>query len=246
MRKVFGWARRIRPHIVDRWTLVIVAVAFGTAVCLIAWHGTSLRLEADGAVMGWAVLVAFGMTWHGEWSNAWRVGAGVVFGALAATAAWYGVLSVLPVTALGFGIGLGIAAFAVAAITHVVPRALSFAGAAVGFGVGVAASRAFPMRPTTPADDLFALMLTTSLAIVIGSFGSMMLRASIVWLGVHQPRAVSVIRFPRHRSHPVEPEMDVTTEIVADSPLQSNGKRRKAAPRVAPADAPTKRMKAAR
>lgn len=197
--RVMRFARRLRPHVVDPWTLTMIVVAFATGVFVIVWHGESLKLAVEGTNLGWAILVAFGVTYHGDWSTAWRIGAGLIAGAMASMAGLYGSLSVLPATALGVAVGLGVTAAAIALITHMVPRVFSFAGAAVGFGIGIGAARSFPLRPTTPADDLFALMLTTALAVVIGAFGSIALRAAIVWVGVRSKDELGRMRFRPHR-----------------------------------------------
>jgi hypothetical protein len=106
-------------------------------------------------------------------------------------------MNLLPVNPMWVGAGLGFSAAVVAFVAHMMPRVLTFAGAAVGFGVGIAAARSFPFRPTTPADDLFTLMLGVALAIVLGTFGSMAMRAAIVWVGVRRPGdAGSVHLFP--------------------------------------------------
>jgi hypothetical protein len=177
----------MRPHVVDPWALGLIVIAFGVGVFAIAWHSTSLRLEVEATNIAWIVLVAFGMTYHGDWATTWRMGAGLAAGAAAGMAAYYGAQAVLPVTALWTAAGIGLAASCVAVITHFLPRLFSFAAAAVGFGVGIAVARAFPFRPVTPADDLFTMMLGATLAIALGTFGSMALRAGIVWVGVRRP-----------------------------------------------------------
>ena len=200
MSRVISLARKLRPHVVDPWSLALVAVAFGVGVFVIAWQGEAMRLEIEGKHLGWTILVALGMTYQADWNAAWRVGAGIVLGMIAALAGMYGVHSMLPVTAFGMGLGLGITAICVAVITHLLPRILSFAGASVGFGIGTAVGLGFPLRPTSPADDLFTLMLTAATGIVIGTLGSVAIRSAIVWIGVHAPSDVGRMRF-RHRAH---------------------------------------------
>lgn len=201
--------RMLRPHMVDPWAFTMIAVAFGLGVMLMAWHGEGLKLQVEGADLAWVVLVGFGLTWHGEWGSGWRMGAGLTFGAVAAIAAFYGVMSIFPLTAFAFGLGIGIAALGVALLTHAYPRTASFAAAAVGFGVGIAASRSMPLRPTTPADDMFALMFTATLCLVLGVAGSLALRAIVLRIGQQRPSASEFVRFiPRllQRREPVEPE----------------------------------------
>jgi hypothetical protein len=200
--KVIDVARRLRPHMIDPWAFWMIVVAFGVGVFVISWNSVSLRLEVEGTNLAWAAIVAFGVTYHGEWSAAWRTGGGLLVGASAAMAGMYGSMSVLPITALWVAAGIAFTAFAVAVITHLMPRLFSFAGAAVGFGVGIAAARSFPFRPTTPVDDLFTLMLGVALVIAVGTFGSMALRAAIVRIGMRRPREFG-LRFIPHR-RPVE------------------------------------------
>jgi hypothetical protein len=196
--------RRFRPRIVDPMVFCMVSLAFGLGVLFVAHHGKSLRLDVEGASLGWVVLVAFGMAYHGEWRHGWRVGAGLMFGAAAAIATFYGAMSRLPLTPFSMGLGLGLAAACVAVIAHVYPRAISFAGAAVGYGVGIAAARALPIRPVTPADDMWALMLTTSLVIVIGVVASLVLRALVVRMGFERRSNVFVRFVPRRRRSDLE------------------------------------------
>jgi hypothetical protein len=198
--RVIDAARRMRPHVVDPWAFALIVVAFGSGVFLVSWNSASLRLDVEGTNLAWVVLVAFGMTYHGEWNGAWRTGGAIVAGAAGAMAGLYGSLHLLPVNAMWMGVGLAIAAAVLALVAHMVPRIFSFAGIAVGFGVGVAAARSFPFRPTTPPDDLFTLMLAAALAIVMGTFGSMALRAAIVWVGVRRPGEGGSLHLFPHRS----------------------------------------------
>jgi hypothetical protein len=195
--RVIDVARRLRVHVVDPWAFALIVAAFGAGVFLVAWHSHSLRLDIEGTNLAWVVLVGFGMTYHGEWSGAWRTGAGMVFGAFAAMAGYYGAMSLLPVNAMWTAAALGFCAAAGAFVTHMLPRLFTFAGAAVGFGVGIASARSFVFRPTTPADDLLTLMLGVGIAFVMGTFGSMALRAAIVWVGARRHgEAGSVHMFP--------------------------------------------------
>ena len=186
MSKVIDVARRMRVHVVDPWAFALIVVAFGLGVFLVSWTSVSLCLDVEGTNLAWIVLVAFGMTYHGEWGSAWRTGAGIVAGAVASIAGLYGSMHLLPVNAMWMSAGIAAAAAVVALIAHMVPRLFTFAGAAVGFGVGIAAARSFPFRPTTPPDDMFTLMLAAGVAIVMGTFGSMAMRAAIVWVGSHR------------------------------------------------------------
>ena len=83
---------------------------------------------------------------------------------------------------------MGFAAMCLAFIAHFYPRVFSFAGAAVGFAVGIAASRALPVRPTTPADDVFTLMLTATLCLVLGVGSSLALRAFVLGRSKQDPQ----------------------------------------------------------
>lgn len=204
MSRVIDVARRMRPHVVDPWAFALIVVAFGAGVFIVSWTSGSLRIDVDGTNLAWIVLVAFGMTYHGDWGSAWRTGSGMIVGAASAVTALFGSAHLLPVNVMWTAAGLAMAGAAVALISHMVPRALTFAGAAVGFGVGVAAGRALPVRPTTAADDLLTLMLSVAVAIVMGTFGSMALRAAIVWIGMRRPgEHASVHLFPR-RAHRTE------------------------------------------
>jgi hypothetical protein len=220
-----GKLSHLKPHMVDPWVFAIVAASFGLGVWIVAWHGTSLRLEVEGANLTWVALVGFGMAWHGEWGSGWRVGAGLVAGGAASVAAYYGALTILPLTPFSFGMGLGISAACVALIAHMYPRVLSFAGAAVGFAVGISAARALPMRPLTPADDLFALMLTVSLALVMGVTGSLALRAVVLRMGREQGGAPTHVRFIPHLLHREDraPTTEIESVAVRSKPRQKMG-----------------------
>ena len=210
MSRVIDLAHRMRVHVIDPWAFALIVAAFGAGVFIVSWHSTSLRLDVEGTNLAWAVLVAFGMTYHGEWSSGWRTGAGIVAGALAAMAALYGAMSLLPVDAMWIAAALGASAGAIAFISHVLPRIFTFAGVAVGFGVGIAAARSFPFRPTTPADDLFTLMLGVGLATVMGMLGSMAMRAAIVWVGVRHPSDAGSVHLFRRlmRDRHADPSSD--------------------------------------
>ncbi|MEX0875585.1 MAG: hypothetical protein WD646_14220 [Actinomycetota bacterium] len=197
MSKIIDLTKRFRPRVADPKLMMVVSAAFAVGVLIVAWLGTSLRLEADGARLGWAVLVAFGMAWHGDIASAWRIAAGLIAGAMAGLAGYYGALSIFPVTPRGLAMGLAITAAGVAVIAHLLPRILSFAGAVVGFGVGIAAAGQFPFRPTTPADDLFSLALVVATAFAMGCFGSVTLRAVVARVTLH--RAGAFARLIRHR-----------------------------------------------
>jgi hypothetical protein len=201
MSRVIDVARRMRPHVVDPWAFGLIVVAFALGVFVVSWNSVSLRLDVEGTNLAWVVLVAFGMTYHGEWGSAWRTGAGMVAGAVAAMAGLYGSMHLLPVNAMWMGAGLAIAAAGIAFIAHMVPRLFTFAGAAVGFGVGIAAARSFPFRPTTPPDDLLTLMLTAGVAVVMGTFGSMAMRAAIVWVGLRRRGDAGAVHLFPHRGH---------------------------------------------
>ncbi len=214
--------KRMRPHMVDSRTFAIVAVAFGLGVAMLSWHSKSLLLEIEAANLAWVALVAFGMTWHGEWGSGWRIGSGLVIGSLGAIASYYGAMSVFPVTPMYVGAWLGASACLLAFIAHVVPQMTSFAGAAVGFGIGIAAARAFPFRPTTPIDDLFALMLTASMCVIAGVFGSLALRAVVLRMGVQTPRQSKVVRFvPRLMQEEEIQAPPAAAEAQAQSRLQT-------------------------
>jgi hypothetical protein len=168
--------RRAAPTFSDFRIFAIVAVAFGLAVFTISWHGRSLRLEVEAANLAWVVLVAFGMTWLGEVEASGRVALGLALGGLGVMAAYYGALVLVPITPFWIGSVLGLTALVMAFLSHAYPRVVSFSGTVVGFGVGLAAARSLPLRPTTRVDDLFALMLTVALGISMGLLGSMVLR----------------------------------------------------------------------
>ena len=201
MSRVIDAARRMRPHVVDPRAFALIILAFAAGVFLVSWTSVSLRLDVEGTNLAWVVLVAFGMTYHGEWGSSWRTSAGMIAGTVAAMSGLFVTMHVLPVNAMWMAAGIAVAAFIVALVTHLVPRLFTFAGAAVGFGVGIASARSFPFRPTTPADDLFTLMLGVGVAMVMGTFGSMAMRAGIVWIGMRRTGdAGSVHLFP-HRTH---------------------------------------------
>jgi hypothetical protein len=210
MTRLMNQMRRLRPHMVDPWAFTIVAVSFGLGVMFVAWHGKSLKLEVEAANLVWIALIGFGMTWHGEWGSGWRVGSGLVAGSVVSIAAFYGALSILPITAFSFALGMGVAAMCLAFIAHMWPRMLSFAGTAVGFGVGVAAARSLPMRPTTPIDDMFTLMFTSALCMILGVAGSLALRAVVLRLGQQRSQDTTYVRFiPRllHREAEARPSV---------------------------------------
>ena len=206
MERARSAMRGMKPHVVDPWAFVIVTVAFAVGVLLVAWHGHSLRFEMDAANLGWIVIVAFGVTWHGEWGSGWRVAGGLLLGGLAAIAGFYGSLSRLPVTPLGVGIGMAVTAAGIVVLAHAFPRTFSFAGAAVGFGVGVAAARSVALRPTTPLDDMFTLMLTVAMTIVLGAASSLALRAFVIRIGIKRPGEYRVLHLP-HWAHRAAEEM---------------------------------------
>jgi hypothetical protein len=197
MNRMRAFVRRLRPRFADPAAFAIVAAAVALAVFILAWHGRSLRLEVDGASLGWIVLVAFGMTWHGEWESGWRIGGGLALGAFAGVAGYYGSLSVLPVTPFVFGLSMGVVAGCVALLCHAFPRFVAFSGGIVGFGIGIAAVREFGFKPTTRVDDLFALMLTIALALALGVLGSMALRAFIVRTSLRRPDEGRLLHLPR-------------------------------------------------
>jgi hypothetical protein len=205
----------------DPKMMLTVTAAFAVGVLVVAWLSSSLRLEADGARFGWVVLVAFGMAWHGDLANAWRVAAGLIGGAVAGLAGYYGALSILPVKPAGLALGLAITAAGVGIIAHLLPRMFSFAAAVVGFGVGIAAAGQFPLRPTTPVDDLFSLALIISTAFAIGSFGSMALRGLVTRVAGLRPGALA--RLIPHRTHDSK-----TAEIPAVRPTRRSPSRRAA------------------
>lgn len=191
------FVERVRPHFVDSPTFLLIAFSFALGVFFLAWHAETFRFEIEGTNLGWVAIVAFGMAWHGRWGSGWRVGAGMVVGGLATLATFYGAVSTFPITPISVGLWLGVATLIVAFAAHVVPRIISFAGVAVGIGIGVAAARSLPVRPTTPADDLFALMLTMSMIMVVGVFGSLALRAIVVQLGGRRSGGALVSFIPR-------------------------------------------------
>jgi hypothetical protein len=199
--RVIDVAKRMRPHVVDPWAFGLIVVAFALGVFLVSWNSVSLRLDVEGTNLAWVVLVAFGMTYHGDWGGAWRTGGGMVVGAIGAMAGLFGAMHRLPVDAMWMGAGLAVTAAAVALIAHVIPRWFTFAGAAVGFGVGVAAARSFPFRPITPADDLFTLMLAVGVAIAMGTLGSMAMRAAIVSVGMRRTGDGGSVHLFPHRAH---------------------------------------------
>jgi len=203
MSKIIDMTRRLRPHVAEPWTMILVAATFAVAVFVVSWLGRPLRLEADGARFAWVVLIAFGMSWHGDIANSWRVMAGLIGGALAGLAGYYGALSVLPVTPMGIALGLSITAGGIALLAHSFPRVVSFAAAAVGFGVGVAMAGHFPLRPTSPAEDLLTLGLVAGAALAIGSVGSMALREFVLRMGARgrSDLASKLIRMIPHRAH---------------------------------------------
>ena len=223
MKRVKSLVHQIDPHVVDVWTISVIATAFGAAVFLITWQSSLLRLDVEGLNVAWVALVSFGMAWYAGWGTGLRIGAGIAFGLLASLAAFYGSMSVLPATKLGVGIGLAIGAAATAAVCHVVQRMASFAAAAVGYGTGLVLARAFPIRPTTPADDLFALMTAAVLAVLIGALGSLVLRGVVVRAGKTQRlgRFIPVVHFG-------DDEPPVTRSPNGGrrtTPMKPNGKR---------------------
>jgi hypothetical protein len=173
-------------RMVDRRTFTLVALAFGLGVMLVAWHGKSLMLEVEGTNLTWVVLIGFGMTWHGEWGTGLRMSAGLILGTFGATLAYFGAFAFLPITPFSLGLGLGVVATCVALVTHVFPRFFSFAGAAVGYAVGISASRALPLNAFRHVDQVAALILTAVLCLVLGVAGSLALRALLVLWG--EPR----------------------------------------------------------
>lgn len=186
MKRIRSLAHQIDPHVVDPRTLGIIAIAFGMAIFLLTWQSAVLRLEVETLNVGWIAFVSFGMAWYAGWGTGLRIGGGITFGLLSSLATFYGAMSFLPATKLGIGVGMAVGAAAMAALCHVLQRVASFAAAAVGFGAGIAVARGFPIRPTTPADDLLTLMVAVVLAAMIGAIGSLLLRAIVVRIGKTQ------------------------------------------------------------
>lgn len=171
-----GSARRMR------WTTSIaVAAAIGGGVFLVVWNAKTFRLEVDGASVLWVALVAFGAVWPmGErWS---RAATGLGVGMVAGVAAFYGAAVVLPLTPMGRGIGLGVAAAAVSAACLSARRFMALGTAMIGYGIGAGVAVFAGIRPTSGIGDLFEVWMALGVAGFAGVFGARLLRASVVEL----------------------------------------------------------------
>jgi hypothetical protein len=87
----------------------------------------------------------------------------------------------------------------------------------VGFGVGVAASQIVGVRPTSPADLMFTLMLTVGMTVVLGVASSLALRAFVVRIGIKKPGEYRVLHMPHwaHRAMRDHHEDEVTPRRAA-------------------------------
>lgn len=153
-----------------------LAVAVGVGVFVIVWNAKTFRLDVDGASVLWVAFVTFGAVWPaGErWFQA---AAGIGAGMVAGVAAFYGTQVVLPITALGRGIGLGVAAAVVAGVCLAGHRYVSMGSGMVGYGLGAGISIFAGIRATSGIGDIFEVWMALGVAILAGVFGARLLRA---------------------------------------------------------------------
>jgi hypothetical protein len=184
-------------HVVDRRLFPTVIAAFAIGVFIITWHRETLRLEFGGQSVAWPAVVAFGVMWLAGSDAFRRTAAGLVFGALAALAGVYGMMSLLPLNPIVVGASIAFVAAIAATITHVFPHVASFAATAIGYGVGLSVAGAAGFRPTTSAADWFTVSEILSLALVFGVLGAQALRTVVVMLnGVPSPVRTARIPIP--------------------------------------------------
>lgn len=163
-----------------------MAAAIGFGVFFVIWNMNTLRMSVEGITVVWVPLVAFGAIWPaGEKQR--RATMGILLGTVVGVGAYYGAQVLTPLTPVGTGIGLGVAAAVLAWVCLTGHQVVSMATAMIGFGVAAGVSRLVGIRPSSGWGDVFEVGMACVVAMLVGAFAAHALRAAVIYMRQEHP-----------------------------------------------------------
>lgn len=191
--------------------LVAFAALCGLGVTMLFWHASTLRLDPNGSTLVWAALGGFGIGWMMRERSPLHALGGLLAGSTAGVLGALAALRYLPLTPLGRGIGLGVAAAVTVLAVVVSRRRIPLGPTAVAFAMGVAAADLAGLGGTSDLGDAAAVWTALVFAFVLGVLGVEAVAA--LRARPAQPEDVSTIE-PKALPQPRTPEpADDRTEV---------------------------------